>query len=227
MAETSVVLIPGVPFDPSGAGVIGSTIIGIYPNQFASNVPAPVARNRAAYTPPESFYRIDERTAEAPLPGGATLGSLNPPVFGDGGERFVAVDERLLRFWSHFAAALQANNFDPADIRVLRGYVSPYERQRLESMGIRLAEFTRFQYGDSLALILDANGDGRMDDLNADDTADIADADILAEAVALGLEDAGLSGGIGTGASFGGPDNIGTPYVQVDTRGVSVRWRED
>jgi hypothetical protein len=76
-------------------------------------------------------------------------------------------------------------------------------------------------YGDAADIYLDADGDGRMDDLNGDGRVDIRDARWLAS-VAEDVEVAHpeVTGGIGTyraNAAHG-------PFVHVDTRGSRARW---
>jgi hypothetical protein len=225
-----VTLLPGLVFDRDGDGMLGGAFVGVYPNELNPNAPAPVANNPRTYTPPRSFYRLDDSTAALRLSPNATLATFAPEVFASegGGARFVAVSPELIRFWETLHRVTGSRRRAvPGELRVLRGFVSPHERQRLQRLGIPLAEFSRYQYGDALAIILDANRDYRMDDLNNDGRIDIADAEMLAGFIEQALADAGLAGGIGVCASFEGPNHIGTPYVHVDLRGWNLRWREE
>ncbi|MBX3729274.1 MAG: hypothetical protein KF858_08825 [Candidatus Sumerlaeia bacterium] len=225
-----VTMLPAVAFDRDGDGTLGGAFVGVYPNELNPNAPAPVANNPRTYTPPRSFHRLDDSTATLRLSANATLGTFAPEVFpAEGsGARFVAISPELIRFWEALHGVTASRRRPaPGELRVLRGFVSPHERQRLQRLGIPLAEFSRYQYGDALAIILDANRDNRMDDLNNDGRIDIADAEVLAGFIEQALTDAGLAGGIGVCASFEGPNHIGTPYVHVDLRGWNLRWREE
>ncbi len=217
----------GTSFERDGDGTLGETVIGVYPNEHGSTAPAVVGRNSSAYAPPNVLYRIDSETATLPLVGDWTLNRLNPPVFTDESVRHVAMDERIPDFAGAVSRQVtDALQTEENSLRVLRGFVSPNERARLERMGIQLAEFTRFQYGDCLALIIDANRDYRMDDLNNDGSIDVGDAQMLADIVDDVMVRNRWRGGIGICSSFEGPNHIGTPYVQADLRGWKVTWRE-
>ncbi len=80
---------------------------------------------------------------------------------------------------------------------------------------------SRHQYGDAADIIVDADGDGRMDDLNADGRVDLADARYLVRII-LAVEEAHpeLVGGIGVYRSAGQSG----PFVHVDARGERARW---
>lgn len=220
-------LILPVEFNPAGDGSLSGTMIGIYPvpNQKA---PAPVARNPQAYAAPTSFYPVNAETGRVPLQGGFTLETLSPaPLPDQQGTRYVALHPEAIGFLNALEAALDSDRGTTEGLRILRGYISPHERLRMETLGIKLAEFTRFQYGDAFALIWDTNADFRMDDLNKDGKVDVEDSAVLAETVKRVFREQSLQGGIGLCARFEGPDHLGTPYLHVDLRGWMVEWREE
>ena len=67
----------------------------------------------------------------------------------------------------------------------------------------------------------DANGDGRMDDLNSDSRIDTADARWLADLVeAVVAEHPPLAGGM----SVYPANSRHGPFVHIDVRGMRVRW---
>ncbi|MEQ8822426.1 MAG: hypothetical protein RLY93_19500 [Sumerlaeia bacterium] len=226
-----VALLAGIPFDRDGPGTIGAYVVGFYPNEDGPQAPAPVQRMPEIYRPPSVFYPAHGEPAELPLavtPTGQalTLAFFNPPVFPAEGERYVAFDQRLVDFWLALRGIAFQNDKDPDALRVLRGYVSPAERQRLGRQDVRLATFTRYQYGDALAVILDENGDFILDDLDGDGETAAADAELLGDWAERALGEIGVRGGIGIAAAYEGPDHTATPYVHVDLRGVRQRWRE-
>ena len=219
-------LLPGLHFDRNGDGVIEGTVIGIYPNEYDDQAPSVVLRNSSLYHPPATFYRLDATTRNLPLSAHARLETLNPSVFEDEEVRFVALDPRLVEFWEELRNQLDLTEHGPAGLRILRGFISPHERQRLERMGVKLADFTRYQYGDALAIIYDRNNDFRMDDLNQDGKVSIEDAAMLGDWVETAIRTIDQKGGVGVSASFEGPNHIGTPYVHADLRGWRERWEE-
>jgi hypothetical protein len=76
-------------------------------------------------------------------------------------------------------------------------------------------------YGGASDIVVDEDGDGRMDDLNRDGKVTNKDADLLAKE-ALALNDVGIF--VGGYASYSGRRHRG-PFVHVDIRGQSVTWK--
>lgn len=221
-------LVAPVPFDREGDGTLGATMIGIYPNERAADAPAVVARNPNSYAPPTGFYRLDGATAVIELAPGLTLGSLNPePLPEADSMRFVAVSPRVAPYWTALRKEIDATGKQPGALRVLRGFVSPHERARLARLGVSLANFSRHQYGDAFVLIYDANGDGRLDDLNSDGQSTIADAEVLADWAERAMRASNLLGGLGVIAAYKSPTTQETPAVQIDVRGWFDRWKEE
>ncbi len=237
-ARAGVLLLSGVAFDRTGDGILHGQNIGIYPNERSDNAPRPVREHSHLYTPPQVFYRLDERTRQARILPHLTLGELMPPVFpedGDSAERYVAISPRLLTFLEEFHSDWIAAGHDPRHIAVLRGFVSPTERLRLERQGVTFAEFSRFQYGDAVAIVYDPRrtdeeergAPPRMGDLTGGGEVTVEDAEELAEIVKSTMDRIGMYGGIGIVESFQGPGpSEGTPYVHVDLRGWYTTFRE-
>ena len=76
-------------------------------------------------------------------------------------------------------------------------------------------------YGDAADIFVDADGDGKMDDLTGDGRVTLADARWLA-GVAERVEAThpSLTGGIGIYRANGAHG----PFVHVDVRGNRARW---
>ena len=104
-------------------------------------------------------------------------------------------------------------------LAILRGFLSPYDAERLRRQGIRLLRWNRYQYGDAALLIVDCNSDGKMDDLDGDGLVDMRDAEALGRLVNGVQKRLGLPGWIGIYA--GPPDKTlpDTPMVGFDVRG--------
>lgn len=228
MIARSFSLVAPMPFDRDGDGSLGDAMIGIYPNERADDAPAVVKRNAAAYVPPAGFYRLDASTATIELAPGLTLGSLNPsPMPEPDAVRHVAVSPRVPEYWKALRSEISRTGMKPEALRVLRGFVSPHERARLARLGVSLANFSRHQYGDAFVLIYDANGDGRLDDLNNDGQATMADAEVLADWAERAMRASDLLGGLGVIAAYKSPTTTETPAVQIDVRGWFDRWKEE
>jgi len=109
----------------------------------------------------------------------------------------------------------------PSRLHVMSGFRTPqYNALGVGEKGGR-ARNSRHMYGDAADIFVDADGDGRMDDLNHDGKVNVSDAKVLL-AVAEGVESAHpeLVGGM----SAYNPTAAHGPFVHVDTRGFKARW---
>ena len=109
----------------------------------------------------------------------------------------------------------------PSLMHVMSGFRTPqYNALGVGPRGGR-ARDSRHMYGDAADVIVDANRDGVMDDLNGDGRVTVQDARVLL-AVAEGVEaeHPDLVGGL---AAYRANSAHG-PFVHVDTRGVRARW---
>jgi hypothetical protein len=109
----------------------------------------------------------------------------------------------------------------PGRLHVMSGFRTPqYNARGVGAKGGRARE-SRHMYGDAADLIVDANRDGRMDDLNGDGKSTVRDARVLfAVAEMVEAEHPHLVGGL----SLYPANSAHGPFVHVDTRGVRVRW---
>ena len=102
---------------------------------------------------------------------------------------------------------------------VMSGYRTPYYNARIGNETSR----SRHLYGDAMDIFIDANRDGKMDDVNRDGRIDAGDARFLlsvAERIDHSIEWGWLKGGAGVyhaNAAHG-------PYLHVDARGSIARW---
>ena len=105
---------------------------------------------------------------------------------------------------------------------MLSGFRAPYYNERIVAEGA--ARASRHQYGDAADVIIDANGDGRMDDLNGDGRLDLSDTQVILRAVER-VEKAhpSLVGGLGLYHAMG----TRGPFAHIDVRGTSARWSRE
>ncbi|MGH7680102.1 MAG: YcbK family protein [Gemmatimonadaceae bacterium] len=129
--------------------------------------------------------------------------------------KYVALNPRLLDKLELIFAELEARNGigdtlqTQLDLDVHSGFRTPAHNNRVQSA----ARDSRHQYGDAADIVVDANGNGRLD--RADHLKVVA----AVEAVERTYPD--LVGGLGIYAS----GKFSTPYVHIDARGKRSRWR--
>ena len=109
----------------------------------------------------------------------------------------------------------------PGQLHVMSGFRTPqYNAQGVGRKGGRAGE-SRHMYGDAADIFVDADGDGRMDDLDGDGRVNVRDARILfAAAERVEARHPALVGGLSAypaNAAHG-------PFVHVDVRGTRARW---
>jgi uncharacterized protein YcbK (DUF882 family) len=126
--------------------------------------------------------------------------------------KYVALNPRLLDKLELVFAELermQGTSPQPLELDVNSGYRTPAHNKAVR----RAASDSRHQYGDAADVVVDANGNGRIDR---------TDHRLVAAAVeTVERRHPDLVGGLGVYTSTLYP----TPYVHIDARGQRVRWR--
>jgi len=211
------------PFDREGAGVIEGYPIGLYPNEEAQDVREPVASHKEAYRPPGFFIKVTPENALVPISQHFNLGDFSPE--GEKGrEHFIALDYSIVERLEQITAALRNKGIKVNRLKILRGYLSPNEVERMRRKKINIAAFSRSLYGDSATFIIDENNDDMMDDLTGDGKADAADLTMISGIVQAIESQTRLYGGTGIYYHFQDLYHKDTPCIQVDTRGWHTSW---
>jgi Peptidase M15 len=171
------------------------------------------------YDNPEGFIEVRQQDMDAPLSSHFRVRDFithdQPTVW----PKYVVLREDLIDKLELVLSALETFGVATQHVVVLSGFRSPQYNARGASEG--MARASRHQYGDAADLIVDANHDGRMDDLNFDGRIDFTDTQVIDRAVAL-VEKRypELVGGLGMYHEMG-PTG---PFVHIDVRGTRARW---
>jgi hypothetical protein len=221
-AHREVTVLVEHPFDRSGKGDIDGYPIGIYPNETGRDATPAVTRKPEVFAPPQSFVHVTPETEGLLVSPHFTLGEFSPRAE-RGQAHFIALQPRLVDFLEALRTEVQQAYGPEARVVILRAYMSPNEHRRLEQKGIKYALFTRYQYGDSAAIVVDTNGSGKLGDLNKDGTVDKADADALADLVDRVQTKQKMPGWLQAFEKPVEPDWPQTPFVAFDLRGIKTR----
>ena len=171
------------------------------------------------YLNPDGFVEVEPENADTPLSSHFRLRDFLTHDQQQGWPRYVALEERLIDKLELVLRELRDRGIDEGRVVVLSGFRAPYYNDLRIDEGA--ARASRHQFGDAADLIIDANGDGRMDDLNRDRRSDMRDLDAIGAAVAaVERRYPELVGGLGTYAAMG-PSG---PFAHIDVRGTSARW---
>lgn len=174
------------------------------------------------YWNPDGFIEVTQGNEGLRLSDHFTLGEFLTHDQRDVWPKYVVLQEPLLDKLELVLADLAAHGVPTDRVRVLSGFRAPYYNDRIVAEGA--ARASRHQYGDAADIIIDSDGDGRMDDLNHDGRLDLRDTQVILRSVER-VEKAypGLVGGLGLYHAMG----TSGPFAHIDVRGTSARWRRE
>jgi hypothetical protein len=174
------------------------------------------------YWNPDGFIEVTSSNAGLRLSEHFVLADFLTHDQRDVWPKFVVLQEPLIDKLELVLADLAAHGVPTDRVRVLSGFRAPYYNDRIVAEGA--ARASRHQYGDAADVIIDANGDGRMDDLNHDGRLDLSDTQMILRSVER-VEKAhpSLVGGLGLYHAMGASG----PFAHIDVRGSSARWSRD
>lgn len=201
-----------VPFSEKQRGRVGVYRVGRWP--------AEAKRPRSdAYQPPAGFIEVTAETQHLPVSTHFTLGQFLTKDQRDVWPKFLVLDERLVDKLELIVSELRIAGHRAEGLTILSGFRTPQHNARSRSAGA--ASDSRHQYGDAADVFVDANGDGRMDDLTGDGRVDSRDALAFARIVdRVEQKYPELAGGVGLYRVTPGSG----PFVHVDARGERARW---
>lgn len=187
--------------------------VGFWPGERAT-------RNRARYALPAGFLEVTPDNEDVPLSTHFRVRDFLTHDQQGTWPKVLVIQLPLLDKLELISADLVKLG-KTADLRVMSGFRTPqYNALGVGPLGGR-ARDSRHMYGDAADIFLDADGDGRMDDLNGDGRSDLRDARWLAAvAERVEAEHPGVTGGVGIYRANG----VHGPFVHVDTRGFRARW---
>lgn len=173
----------------------------------------------ARYAAPDGFIRVTPEIASTAVSKRFHLGDFLTHDQQDVWPKVLVIRPKLLDKLELIGEALDAQGM-PSKLHVMSGFRTP-QYNALEVHPGGRARNSRHMYGDASDIFVDADGDGRMDDLNHDGKVNVKDAQVLF-AVAEGVEAAHpeLVGGL---SAYPATTAHG-PFVHVDTRGFKARW---
>ncbi|HNY27401.1 MAG TPA: hypothetical protein PLA90_03045 [Candidatus Sumerlaeota bacterium] len=210
------------PFNATESKEIEGFPIGQYPDEKSPEAKAAIQSNATSYTPPQWLVRVTPELEKLHVSPHFTLSELALRSE-QGKEHFIALDPRLVSFLESLRTAAQSKYGEKARIGVLRGYMSPAERERLAGQGIQYVQFSRYQYGNCAAIYLDLTNSGKMSDLNKDGRVDVDDARALEELVRSVRAQRKETGWVGTFEKPLEPDWPQTPFTAFDVRPQTKR----
>ena len=200
-----------VPFDTKRGARVSGYNIGFWPKE----------RGRVSrYDLPEGFIEVTAENQFTPLSEHFRLADFVTHDQQGVWPKMLVIQPRLIDKLELIAAELERIG-KPSTLKVMSGFRTPQYNARGACRRCGRAKDSRHMYGDAADILVDGNGDGRMDDLDGDGRVTVRDARFLA-AIADDVEAAhpDLVGGIGI---YKATRSHG-PFVHVDARGFVARW---
>lgn len=201
-----------LPFTEKRQGRVGSYQVGRWP----AEVRAPLSD---AYRLPAGFIAVTEQNQELQISSNFRLRDFLSAEQAEVWPKPLVLDPRLVDKLELLLTELRRAGHSEARLTVLSGFRTP----RANARGVRSSQSSesRHQYGDAADLIVDGNGDGRMDDLTGDRIVDQRDALALLRLVdRVEARFPELAGGAGL---YRGTVAQG-PFIHLDARGKRTRW---
>ncbi|HKG94294.1 MAG TPA: hypothetical protein VKA84_20445 [Gemmatimonadaceae bacterium] len=203
------------PFARKVGSRVGGYDVGYWPGELRT------IRSSSAYANPNGFIVVDEEDRDTPVSRHFRLGDfVTHDRQRNTWPKVVVLEEALLDKLELVLADLERHGVKADRAVILSGFRTPAHNLALGDGSGRARE-SRHQYGDAADLIIDVNGDGRMDDLNRDGRVDPNDVRVIERAVNR-VERAypDLVGGLGL---YRGEGPAG-PFAHIDVRGDLARW---
>jgi hypothetical protein len=179
--------------------------------------PSELYRGEESYRAPQYFAEVSEDMRDVALSPHFTLGQFLCKQDDDATPHLI-VSERLIIKLERVLEAANARGWRADTFTIMSGFRTP-----AYNAAIGNGEFSRHIYGGAADVFIDADADGRMDDLNGDNRIDRADAAALfdlVESLSAQTDFAPYLGGLGEY----GPTSWRPPFVHIDERGWRARW---
>jgi uncharacterized protein YcbK (DUF882 family) len=200
------------PFTEKVNGRVGDYHIGRFP--------AEKGRLRSeAYENPEGFIEVTLENKDTPVSEHFRLGDFLTHDQANVWPKYLVLREALVDKLELVLVELQRRGVDAQRLRVTSGFRSPQYNQK--GVGRGRARDSRHQFGDAADIMVDNNGDNRLDDLNHDGRVNSKDIRVMADAVeSVERQYPELVGGLGVYRAT----RARGPFIHVDVRGVRARW---
>ncbi|MEW6516618.1 MAG: D-Ala-D-Ala carboxypeptidase family metallohydrolase [candidate division FCPU426 bacterium] len=199
-----------VPYDHMVGGVLNGYLIGSYPE--------PRSNSFNGFGPPRGFVEVREDNLETWVSPHFQLQQFLCRQAGDF-PKYLVLDERLLVKLEELLAKVNLEGHPCRTLSISSAFRTPHYNRLLKQ-----AEFSLHQWGQAADVAVDADGDGKMDDLNHNGKSDLGDVEALrsmVEHIEGEPRHQDKVGGLGVYDERG---NHG-PFVHIDVRGEAARWQ--
>ncbi len=201
-------------FTDKVSGSVGAYRVGFWPEEKGRLIKSD------AYENPQGFIEVTPANQDTRISEHFRLRDFLTHDQHDVWPKYLVLREPLLDKLELVISDLEAHGVPARNVQVLSGFRTPDYNLALGDESGR-ARDSRHQFGDAADIIVDSNGDERMDDLNHDGRIDFRDARVILAAVER-VENLypDLVGGVGLYHSNGSHG----AFAHIDVRGSRARW---
>jgi hypothetical protein len=204
--RTLLTAIVPVPAEKVVDGSLNGYRIGLYP------------AGSGIYTPPKAFIEVTPENEDLPVSDRFTLRDFLTKGQESIWPKYLVLDLALVDKLELVLDELAAAGVPASDFFVMSGYRTPAYNG---PGGGGRSRISRHLYGDAADVWLDENGDGQMDDLDANGRIDRDDGKVILAAVErVEARHPQLTGGVGLYPAT----SAHGPFVHIDRRGHVARW---
>jgi hypothetical protein len=200
------------PFSAKRGPKLGDYNIGYWPGETRAV--------SAAYANPAGFIEVTKDNADTRVSEHFRLRDFLTHDQVNVWPKYLVLRDQLVDKLELIVADLQAHGHRVDRMSVMSGFRTPQYNAHGGNTAGR-ASLSRHMYGDASDVFVDNDGNGRMDDLNADGRIDFRDARVVAEASSrVERTHPDLIGGGGVYRETGDHG----PFAHIDVRGNAARW---
>ena len=198
------------PAEEAVDGLLDGYPVGVYPRDDR--------QEPWSFQQPRGFVEITRENRHTLITDHLTLADMECKLEAEF-PRYASIHTSLLIKLEGIADELLQRGLPGDHIKILSAFRTPeYNR----SIGNR-TRFSRHIVGDAADIFVDADGDGRMDDLTGDGRVNRHDSRLLL-AIVDEMDNSEAYAGLAGGASAYRGNGSRGPFLHVDTRGYLTRW---
>ncbi len=178
--------------------------------------PTDTYKNMPKYLAPHGFVRVTEENVNMKVSPHFTLRQFLCKQK-SGYPKFVVMQSTTLLMLEDLLDEVNNNGFDIDTFGFISGYRTPYYNRSIGNV-----KYSRHVFGDANDIFIDADKNGRMDDLNKDGKLTVDDVQILYNITSKFQDNSEgkYTGGVGKYR----PKSHHGGFVHVDNRGYRARW---
>jgi hypothetical protein len=199
-------------FGSKSGAQVGQYRVGFWPDERGR-------RRNDAYGNPTGFIEVTEENQDTYVSEHFRLRDFLTKNQREVWPKYLVLDERLVDKLELVITELRRSGYTADRLTVISGFRTPDHNRAVRASGA--SADSRHQFGDAADVIVDSDGNGKMDDLTKDGRVNARDIALFVGAVErVEAMHPDLVGGLGIYR----PTTYTSGYLHIDVRGQRIRW---